>query len=130
MSGLNKELVSKVIIALIGCFVVFSIHQLGHDWYMGHFKPRSRGVTLGFVMFYMNLIVIPTVFVSPFLKARFSLTIIAFIFVVMFVTWYGTNPLRVILMFLSGLLGYLSVMLNLTIINKVCDKESDSYKVE
>lgn len=130
MSGVNKKLVSKVIIALIGCFVVFSIHQLGHDWYMGHFKPRSRGVTLGFVMFYMNFIVIPAVFLSPFLKARFSLTIIALIFVVMFVTWYGTNPLRVILMFLSGLLGYLSVMLNLTIINKVCDKENDSYKAE
>ncbi|CNL04363.1 Uncharacterised protein [Yersinia mollaretii] len=130
MSGVNKELVFKVIIALIGCFVVFSIHQLGHDWYMGYFKPRSRGVTLGFVMFYMNLIVIPTVFISPFLKAKFSLIMMVFVFVVMFVTWYGTNPLRVILMFLSGLLGYLSVMLNLTIINKVCDKKNDSYKAE
>lgn len=128
--GINKNIVSKVIIALIGCFVVFSIHQLGHDWYMGHFKPRSRGVTLGFVMFYMNFIVMPAVFVSPFMKAKFSLIMIAFVFVVMFVTWYGTNPLRVILMFLSGFMGYLSVMLILTIINKVCDKKSDSYKAE
>lgn len=130
MPGVNKKLVSKVIIALIGFFVVFSIHQLGHDWYMGHFNPRSRGVTLGFVMFYMNFIVIPTVFISPFLKEKFSLIMMVFVFVVMFVTWYGTNPLRVILMFLSGLLGYLSVMLNLTIINKVCDKKNDSYKTE
>lgn len=44
---------------------------------------------------------------------------IALVFIIMFIIWYGTNPLRVTLMFLSGFMGYLSVILSLTIVNKV-----------
>lgn len=80
-------------------------------------------MTLGFVMFYMNFIVMPAVFISPFLKARFSLVMIVSVFVIMFTTWYGTNPLRVTLMFLSGFIGYLFVILGLTIVNKIHDKK-------
>lgn len=128
--GINKIFVFKVIIALMACFVVFSIHLLGHEWYMGHFKPQSRGVTLGFVMFYMNFIVMPAVFISPFLKARFSLVMIVSVFVIMFTTWYSTNPLRVTLMFLSGFMGYLFVILGLTIVNKIHDKKKIVRNIE
>ncbi|MCB5309796.1 hypothetical protein [Yersinia massiliensis] len=122
--GINKKNVFKIIIALMGCFVIFSIHQLGYELYMSHFKPQSRGVTLGFVMFYMNFIVIPTVFISAFLKVRFSLIMMVLVFVIMFITWYGTNPLRVILMFLSGFMGYFFVMLSIAIENKIHNKKN------
>lgn len=80
-------------------------------------------MTLGFVRFYMQFIVIPAVFISPFLRVKFSLVIIALVFVIMFTTWYETHPLRVTLMFLSGFMGYLSVMLCLTVKNKMYDKK-------
>ncbi|CNI31828.1 hypothetical protein [Yersinia vastinensis] len=123
-SGINKKFVFKIIIALMGCFVVFSIHQLGYELYMGNFKPQSRGVTLGFVMFYMIFVVIPAVFFSAFLKVKSSLIMIALVFVFMFVTWYGTNPLRVILMFLSGCMGYFFVMLSIAVENKIHKKKN------
>lgn len=90
---------------------------------MGYFKPQGRGGVLGCVIFYMNFIVMPAVFISPFLKVRFLLIMITLVFVIMFITCYGTNPLRVTLMFLSGFIGYLFVILGLTIVNKIHDKK-------
>lgn len=43
---------------------------------------------------------------------------IVLVFVIMFITWCGTNPLRVTLMFLCGFVGYLFVILTLTVVNK------------
>lgn len=93
-------------------------------------NPRAGGGTLGFVMFYMNFIVMPAVFISPFLKARFSLVMIVSVFVIMFTTWYSTNPLRVTLMFLSGFMGYLFVILGITIVNKIHNKKITVRNIE
>lgn len=85
---------------------------------MNYFSPRSRGVTLGFVIFYMEYVIIPVVFFSAFMKVKYSLLFIVycllFIGVVifyMFYEWYGTNPLRVVLMFFSCSVGYVMVII-------------------
>ncbi|POP46976.1 hypothetical protein CHU32_16655 [Superficieibacter electus] len=73
---------------------------------MAHFSPQSRGVTLGFVMFYMNCIIIPGVFSCAFLKINKSLFMIGAINIYMFYLWYSYHPLRVILMCFACLMGY------------------------
>ena len=111
VTGKNKILAFKILFSLIGCLVVVAVHQLGYQGYMEHYRPRSRGVTLGFVKFYMQYIVMPFIFISSFLKIKFSLAVMAFIFILMFYAWYETNPLRILLMFISGLAGYGFILL-------------------
>lgn len=111
VSGKNKILAYKLLVSLIGCLVVVVVHQLGYQWYMEHYRPLSRGVTLGFVKFYMQYVVMPFICISSFLKVPFSLAVMAVIFILMFYAWYETNPLRVVLMFISALAGYCFVML-------------------
>lgn len=111
VTGKNKILAFKILFSLIGCLVVVVVHQLGYQWYMEHYQPLSRGVTLGFVKFYMLYVVMPFIFISSFLNVKFSLAVMAVIFILMFYAWYETNPLRVLLMFISALTGYCFIML-------------------
>lgn len=119
----SKLVVIKFILSIFGCAIVIFSHQMGYEWYIGHFRPRSHGVTLGFVMFYMNFIAIPCIFISPFLRVRFSLFIMLPVFLWMFYTWCETNPLRVLLMFLSGLAGYGFIVLGLLIIKIIIPQQ-------
>lgn len=109
-SGNNKTLVINSIIAVTGCLFVIISHQAGYEWYMEHFNPSSRGVSLGFVILYMKYVTLPAVFISAFIKVKYSLIMMALINIYMFIFWYDTNPLRVILMFTSCLLGYAVVI--------------------
>lgn len=111
VSGKNKNIIINTAIAFLGCFFVLLVHKLGYEWYMAHFNPRSRGVTLGFVMLYMRFIVIPVVFLSAFIKVKHSLLTICVVIIYMTFSWYGTNPLRVILMFFSCSIGYAVVVI-------------------
>ena len=117
-SGKNKILLIKLVIAIAGCLVIIFIHQISYEWYINNFTPRSRGVSLGFVMFYMKYIVLPAIFLSVFIKMKYSLMIVVLISVYMFISWYNTNPLRVMLMFTSFLLGYAVVIFSRTFIIK------------
>lgn len=119
VSGKHKKLLIRFIIAFTGCLIVFLVHEIGHEWYMNHFRPRSHGVSLVFVMFYMRYIILPVIVLSAFIKWRWSLLIISFAFLSMFSMWFGTNPLRVILMFLSGSLGYVSVLLGIYLSKRI-----------
>ena len=93
-------------IAVLGCILVIIVHNLGYKWYMDNFIPRSRGVGLAFVIFYMWYIMFPLMFLSAFIKLKHSIFILSLAFIYMFYSWYDTNPLRVILMFISSLSGY------------------------
>lgn len=104
--GKNKIVAMNILIAVLGCILVVTVHYFGYKCYMEYFTPRSRGVGLGFVMLYMRYIIIPIIFLSAFIKLKYSISILGVAFVFMFYTWYGTNPLRVILMFGSSLSGY------------------------
>lgn len=104
--GGNKAVVIKILIAILGCILVFTVHYLCHKWYMNHSTPRSRGAGLGFVMLYMRYVIIPIIFFSVFIKLKYSISILVVAFIFMFYTWYGTNSLRVMLMFGSSLSGY------------------------
>lgn len=118
--GKYKMLFLKSVIAIIGCASVVISHQVGYEWYMNHFTPSSRGISLGFVVFYMRCVIVPSVFVSAFIKAKYSLVIGLLINIYMFFLWYETNPLRVILMLISYLVGYiLVVLIKLIRINKI-----------
>ncbi|AXD30171.1 hypothetical protein CHD54_17970 [Salmonella enterica] len=50
---------------------------------MNYFSPRSRGVTLGFVIFYMEYVIIPVVF-SAFMKVKYSLLFIGVVIFICF----------------------------------------------
>ncbi len=110
VSGKNKNIIINIAIAFLGCILVILVHHLGYRWYMNYFSPRSRGVTLGFVIFYMEYVVIPVVFFSAFMKVKYSLLFIGVVIFYMFYEWYGTNPLRVVLMFFSCSVGYVMVI--------------------
>ena len=71
----------------------------------------SRGVRLGFVMFYMRYVIIPITFLSAFIKLKHSSVIFGLVAVFMLYSWYETNPLRVILMLISCSAGYVLVIL-------------------
>ncbi|WP_148242092.1 hypothetical protein [Enterobacter asburiae] len=104
--GKNKTVAINILIAVLGCILVVTVHYFCYKWYMDHFTPRSRGVGLGFVMLYMRYIIIPIIFLSAFVKLKYSIPILSVAFVFMFYTWFGTNPLRVMLMLGSSLSGY------------------------
>lgn len=130
--GKNKIILINMLIALIGCGSVILAHQFGYVWYMSDFHPQSRGASLGFVMFYMRYIIIPTVFLSAFLRAKYSLLMISAVNMYMFYSWYSTNPLRVLLMFLSGITGFAIVFMLIALKNKyvkgLWEKENPCYK--
>lgn len=119
--GKNKNLILKFIVGLTGCFFVFISYKLGYDWYVDNFTPRSRGVSLGFVAFYMRYIIIPSVFLSAFIKLRLSIVMIITVIIYMVASWYSTNPMRVILMLASYLSGYLFIIIVLTLRRKHID---------
>ena len=102
----NKVIIFNLLLALLSCAVIILIHNAGYEWYIAHFHPRSRGVGLGFVRFYILGIIIPAVFISVFIRMKCSLIMMAAIFGYMFITWYSGNPLRVILMSISACAGY------------------------
>jgi hypothetical protein len=107
----NKNIIAKLMIAFLGSITVLVVHHLGYEWYMTYFTPRSRGVGLGFVMFYMRYIIIPITFLSAFIKPKHSSVIFGLVIIFMLYSWYETNPLRVILMLISCLAGYVLVIL-------------------
>jgi len=107
----RKESIIKTLIAFLGCIIVILMHQVSYEWYMSHYSPRSRGVSLGFVMLYMRYIIIPIVFLSTFIKLKYSLLMVSVVILYMFNSWYGTNPLRVLLMFSSCSIGYSTVII-------------------
>lgn len=119
--GTNKYPILRFIIGLTGCSFVFVSYKVGYDWYMDNFIPRSRGVSLGFVAFYMRCIIIPLVFSSAFIKIRLSIVMIILVIIYMITSWYNTNPMRVILMLLSCLSGYLFVIIALILRKKCID---------
>lgn len=108
--GKNKNILVKLLIALLGCITVVAVHHFGYEWYMTHFIPRSREVGLGFVMFYVRCVIIPVVFLSAFIKPKYSLLIFGLVIIFMLYSWYGSNPLRVLLMLLSCSVGYMLVI--------------------
>ncbi|ASV18939.1 hypothetical protein B8P98_06355 [Klebsiella quasivariicola] len=59
----------------------------------------------------MRFIVIPVVFLSAFIKVKHSLLAICVVIIYMIFSWYGTNPLRVILMLFSCSIGYAVVVI-------------------
>lgn len=77
--------------------------SLGYEWYTTYFTPRSRGVGLGFVIFCMRYIIIPITFLTTFIKPKHSSVIFGLVIIFMLYSWYGTNPLRVMLIFCSSL---------------------------
>lgn len=109
--GKNTIVAMNILIAVLGCILVVTVHYFGYKCYMEYFTPRSRGVGLGFVMLYMRYIIILIILLSIFIKLKYSMSFLGLAwlglaFVFMFYTWYGTNPLRVILMFGYSLSGY------------------------
>jgi hypothetical protein len=104
-----KNLV-KLIIAFLGCITVLAVHHLGYEWYITYFTPSSRGVGLGFVIFYMRYIIIPITFLATFIKPKHSSVIFGLVIIFMLYSWYETNPLRVILMIISFSAGYVLVI--------------------
>lgn len=106
----NKIIIAKLMIAFLGCITVLAVHHLGYKWYMTYFTPSSRGVGLGFVMFYMRYVIIPITFLSTFIKPKHSSIIFGLVILFMLYSWYETNPLRVILMIISYLTGYVLII--------------------
>jgi D-alanyl-lipoteichoic acid acyltransferase DltB (MBOAT superfamily) len=74
---------------------------------MTYFTLRSRGVGLGFVVFYMRYIVIPITLLAAFIKPKNSSVIFGLVIIFMLYSWYEINPLRVILMLVSFSMGYI-----------------------
>lgn len=101
-----KIFIMNALISVLGCILVITAHNFGYNWYIDNFTPQSRGVGLAFVISYMRCIIIPIIFLSAFIKLKHSIFILSLAFIYMFYSWYGTNPLRVILMFTSSLSGY------------------------
>lgn len=66
---------------------------------------KEEGVGLGFVIFYMRYIIISITFLATSIKPKHSSVIFGLVIIFMLYSWYGTNPLRVILMFCSSLSG-------------------------
>lgn len=117
-SGKNKATLVNILIAILSCILVVIVHDFGHDWYMDHFTSRSKGVTLGFIMAYMRYIMIPAIFLSAFIRVKYSITILSVFIIFMFYCWYESNPLRVILMFVSCLSGYTLIIFYRLLKNK------------
>ncbi len=107
----NKNIIAKLMIAFLGCITVLVVHNFGYEWYRTYFTPRSRGVGLGFVMFYMRYVIIPTTFLSVFIKPKHSSVIFGLVAVFMLYLWHEINPLRIILMLISCSAGYVLVIL-------------------
>lgn len=109
--GRNKIVMIEILIAILGCILVVTVHYFCCKWYMNHFTPRSRGGSLGFAMLYIRYAIIPMIFISAFIKLKYSISILGMAFIFIFYSWYGTNPLRVILMFASLLSGYATIII-------------------
>ena len=91
---------------MICFFLMVWIHDIGYDIYMTYYTPRSRGAGLGFVFIYSVFFILPSFFAVIFAPLRWGVMIVAAVMGALFYLWFGSNPLRVILMALSSLLPY------------------------
>ncbi|EBS7636594.1 hypothetical protein CDR68_23145 [Salmonella enterica] len=112
-SGKNKAINGfffRIFISVIGCVVVYFVHDFSVEIYSSHYTVRSHGVGLGFVGGYIIFMIFPVLVVSSFLSVKYSSLLMLISSCYLFYTWFELHPLRVLLIFASSLLGYLSVL--------------------
>ncbi|EEB9696276.1 hypothetical protein AHU65_002173 [Salmonella enterica subsp. enterica] len=112
-SGKNKAVNGfflRIFISVVGCLAVYSIHDFSVEIYSSHYTVRSHGVGLGFVGGYIIFMTFPVVVTSSFFSVKYSLLLMLVSSCYLFYTWFELHPLRVLLVFVSSLLGYLSVL--------------------
>ncbi|BEC46686.1 hypothetical protein VEE53_21840 [Escherichia coli] len=102
--------VIKIIIAITGVMIMVMAHDLGHEIYTSYFRPSSHGVGLGFIRFYMLFVLLPVVFLTPFIANKYTHTLSCIAILYLLFSWGGLHPLRFILMILSFMLSYMSVL--------------------
>lgn len=108
--GMKRINLTNVVISLMGCFIVICIHQLGRSLYLDCHLPKSHGVTLGFIPFYMYFFICPVIFFSGFVNRKLSFFVLMLVLFFMLYIWFSTHPLRVILMSISASAGYFFVV--------------------
>lgn len=112
-SGKNRTMndsILKVIIAVIGCMTMFFVHDLGREIYMFYYTPKSHGVGLGFVRFFIVCFSFPLIIISCFLLKKYSFFISVVLFLCFFYFFFRTTPLRVMLVLISYIISYAFVL--------------------
>lgn len=107
--GLSKKILCYVIIVGIPvlCIILtMIIHDVGRYLYMKWQAPVSRGVGLGFVSFYFIFFIFPSFLIISCLRIKVGIAIVVFMISIMYLIWFNSNPLRVLLMSASSLPSY------------------------
>lgn len=101
----------KMAASVLCCIILMFIHDLGYYIYTSNFTPKSKGVGLGFVSFYLIYVICPSLFVIPFTSFRVGVILATLVLLCLFWLWFSGNPYRVILIAMSGVFSYLVVFI-------------------
>ncbi len=110
--GKNKSAIifsMKIIASVLCCVIFIFIHDFGYYIYTSNFTPKSKGIGLGFVSFYLIYVVCPSLFAIPFISFRVGVILATLVLLCLFWLWFPGNPLRVMLIAISGFFSYLVV---------------------
>ena len=79
--------VIKIIIAITGVMIMVMAHDLGHEIYTSYFRPSSHGVGLGFIRFYMLFVLLPVVYLTPFIANKYTHTLSCIAILYLLFSW-------------------------------------------
>ncbi len=109
--GIKSKFILKLIIFVISVIIMFGSYKFGSVLYMSMFDIAShRSVGMIFIYFYFLLIASPVLFVTLFTNFRVGFAILFCVICYLFFEWYSLHPLRVILMGVSVVNGYIFIL--------------------
>lgn len=77
---------------------------------MFYYTPKSHGVGLGFVGFFIVYFSFPLIIISCFLSKKYSFFISVVLFLCFFYFFFRSTPLRVMLVIISYIISYVFVL--------------------
>ncbi|CNI22186.1 phage protein (partial) [Yersinia enterocolitica] len=111
-SIIKSEFNLKLVIFVSSVIIMISCYSLGSALYKSMFDITShRSAGMIFISFYFLLIASPILFITLFIALRVSLALLFCGIGYLFFEWYSLHPLRVMLMGISMIMGYIFVLM-------------------
>ncbi len=109
--GIRNKIILKLVFFIISLIIMIGSYSLGSALYKSAFDITShRSVGMIFISFYFLLIASPILLVTLFTTFRIGFVIFFCGICYLFLEWYSLHPLRVMLMGVSTIIGYIFIL--------------------
>ncbi len=123
--GIKNNFIIKSLVFIFSMIVMVGAYILASRIYVIFFTISShKSVGMIFVSFFFYFIASPVLLLSFFVNKKTSATLFFAVFIYLFYEWFSVHPLRVLLMAICFLIGFIFTVVINEIIHKT-SKEQD-----